>query len=117
MGKDHRRNEVINRLAAMEAILPVVQFGAAAKTYQVSNNAREITKLKLISTGGAAHVSCYDNASGQANPTDLKWVLDSSLQSNDTDDFPGGLRFNKGLYLVCDDGFAFNPQVCVGYNP
>lgn len=108
---------MVNLMKHSEAIGPSIQFSPSLKSKQVATSAQEITKLKLISTGGSAHVSVYDNANGQASPSDLKWVLDSSLQTNDTDDFFNPLHFDRGIYLVCDDGFAFNPQVCIAYIP
>ena len=105
----------VNLLKHSKSISPVIQFSASKTTHQLATSAREITKLKLISTGGAAHVSVYNNRA--ESTTDLRWVLDSSLQNNDTDDFTNPLYFDEGIYLVCDDGAAFNPQVCVAYIP
>lgn len=106
---------MINLQKHSEAIGPVIQFSAGVTTKSVATSSITVSKLKLISTGGSAHVSVYDNANSQANPSDLKWVLDSSLQTNDSDTFPNPLHFTKGVYLVCDDGFAFSPQVCIAY--
>ena len=116
MGKEQQKL-MVNLMKHSEAIQPVVQFTPAILDKQVATSSREITKLKLVSVGGSAHVSVYDNANSEANPAELKWVLDSSLNVNDTDDFFNPLHFQRGVYMVCDDGFAFSPQVCITYIP
>lgn len=108
---------MVNRLYPAEPLKPVVSFSPAVGFKQIATSAREVTHLKLISTGGSAHVSIYDNRNGQANPNDLVWVMDSSLQTNDIDDFTNALRFKNGIYAVCDDGSGFNPQLCLAFTP
>lgn len=87
----------------------------ADKTKQIFGAPREVVKLKLISTGGAAHVSLYDSKNGSASLNKLIWSLDSSMYTNDCDDFIYPLTQSEGLYAVCDDGFTFSPQLCVSY--
>ena len=108
---------MVNQLRHSDAIAPIIQFSGTVQSKQVATSARQVTKLKLVSLGGAAHVSVYDTANGDTNPINLKWVLDSSMIWSDTDDFVNPLDFKRGIYLTCDDGSLFKPQVCVAYIP
>lgn len=95
--------------------LTVWNITSSDKTKQIATTPREIVKLKLISTGGSAHVSIYDSKNGSASASKRIWVLDSSTYTNDSDDFIYPLSQSEGLYAVCDDGFTFNPQLCISY--
>lgn len=106
---------MVNLLKHAEAIAPVIQFSATKTTHHLAGSSREIVKLKLVCSKGSAHVSIYDNADQQAKVDQLKWVLDASLQTNDSDDFVYPLKFERGMYLVCDDGANLDPQVCVSF--
>jgi hypothetical protein len=73
----------------------------------------EVTNLKLASGAGAAYVAFYDGSSaGDATPSNLKWVLDSSTTFGDSDQFDG-LVFNKGVWAVCEQGIGLEPAVCI----
>lgn len=86
-------------------------------TKQIASSAREISHLKLIASGGSAHVDLYDNRNGQANPTDLVWALDASTTADDDNDFANPLLFSKGIYAVLTQGAGFNPQFCIAHIP
>ena len=68
--------------------------------------------LKLAAGGGAAVVSIYDSI-GSDSPTGLVWVLDASTTDVDCQVFANPLAFTKGVYAVCDQGWDFNPVVCI----
>jgi hypothetical protein len=84
---------------------------------QIATSPREITNLKLVASGGAAHIDLYDNAAGGTSPNDLVWTLDASTTANDSDLFVNPLFFKKGIYAVLTQGTGFNPQLSLAIIP
>jgi len=82
--------------------------GSTSKT--IASSSIEVTHLKLVASGGSAHVDLYDNNSS-ANPTDLVWSMDASTTANDDNDFANPLLFKKGIFAVLTQGSGFNPQL------
>ena len=78
----------------------------------VASSSVEVSHLKLVASGGAAHIDLYNNATTN-NPTDLVWSLDASTTANDDNDFANPLLFSKGIFAVLTQGSGFNPQLCV----
>lgn len=93
--------------------LPVVwqpdREGNTAK--QIASSGREVSALSLVASGAAATVELYDGQSD--NPTDLRWVLDSSQQDTDRQQFANPLFFKKGIYAKLVTGASFNPVLCL----
>lgn len=108
---------MVNLLKHSEAMAPLIKFSVSLSSKQIATSAQEVTKIKLMAEGGAAHVAIYDNANSIANPSDLKWAMDASTTANDTDDFVNPLHFDRGIYVVCEDGASFNPQFCLAFIP
>jgi len=78
------------------------------------SGSNEVTCLKLSSGGGAATVAIYDaTVAAEATPSNLKWWLDCSTTDNDINVFASPLSFTKGVYAVCEQGWDFNPVVCI----
>ena len=74
----------------------------------------EVSAVKLAAGGGSAVVALYNgNKAGDAIPANLQWFLDASTTDVDAQIFPNPLRFEKGVYAVCEQGWDFNPVVCI----
>ena len=84
--------------------------GSTSKT--IASSSVEVSHLKLVASGGSAHVDLYDNNSS-ANPTDLVWSMDASTTANDDNSFPNPLLFRKGIFAVLTQGSGFNPQLSI----
>ena len=80
---------------------------------QLSSSGREVVNLKMVASGAAATVFLYDTETGAAVPNRLKWVMDSSQQDTDGDNFSYGLSFKKGIYAVLMSGAGFRPILCL----
>lgn len=93
--------------------LPVVwqpdREGNTAK--QIASSGREVVALSLVASGAAATVELYDGLSD--DPTSLRWVLDSSQQDTDRQQFAYPLFFKKGIYAKLVSGSNFNPVLCL----
>jgi len=87
------------------------QEGTVAKKLA---NSCEITALKLTGNAGAAYISLYDGVeAGDAKPTNLKWAMDSSQQTPDTDIFSSPLVFKRGVYAVLEQGAGSGSVLCL----
>ena len=76
----------------------------------IASSSIEVSHLKLVASGGSAHVDLYDN-NNSANPTDLVWSMDASTTANDDNDFANPLLFKKRIFAVLTQGSGFNPQL------
>ena len=86
---------------------------SSQETQKKIGDAGLVTNLKLASGSGAAVVAFYDGISeADVTEANLKWVLDASTTDADQDSFDK-LKFNKGIYAVCEQGADTNPRVCV----
>lgn len=83
-------------------------------TKVIASSGREVAFLKLVASGGSAHIELYDNPT-TANPTDLVWVMDASTSCNDVNPFPNPLFFKKGIYAKLTQGAGFNAKLCLAY--
>lgn len=65
----------------------------------------ELSSIKLTGNGSSGYVEIYDaNDSSGATYTNLKWVLDSSVSTDDSNFFPAPINFAKGIYVVLNQG-------------
>ena len=83
---------------------------------QVASTGQEITALKLATTeSGSALVYLYDSRNpGGANPSTLRWILDSSSGNPDRDTFANPLSFKHGIYARLVQGANLGAILCVG---
>jgi len=92
----------------------IVWKPAAGETSKLLTSSCEVGILKLAAGGGAAFVSIYDCKEIEgATPNSLKWVLDASTTDVDSQSFPDGLAFSKGVFAVVEQGGGTNLAVCV----
>ena len=73
------------------------------------NKPCEVVLLKATSGGGAATWELYDSATQVEG--EVIWILDSSQQNPDVNEFSHPLRFNKGIYVRQVQGAGFTSQV------
>ena len=69
----------------------------------------EAVLLKAISGSAAATWELYDSAVGQDG--EAVWILDSSQQNPDVNEFSHPLKFYRGIYLRQVQGANSNSQV------
>ena len=79
---------------------------------KIASSSVEVSHLKLVASGGSAHVDLYNNATTN-NPTDLVWAMDASTTTNDDNDFANPLLFSKGIFAVLTQGAGFNAQLSI----
>ena len=73
------------------------------------NKPCEVVLLKATSGGGAATWEIYDSATAAAG--EVIWILDSSQQNPDVNEFSHPLRFYRGIYVRQVQGAGFTSQV------
>ena len=91
------------------------RFADGETAKQIATAGLEVGGLSLKNAGGGgAALFIYDaSTAGNANPSNLAWVLDTGATGQDNQTFPHPQFFKHGMYIVLEQGEGTKAVFCL----